>query len=386
MTSKVRELGPRTAPARLDTPTDLSPEAVREVSAALNGLVADTFALYVKTKNFHWHVSGPHFRDYHLLLDEQAEQLEGSIDILAERARKIGGTTIRSIANIAKLQRVKDNDKDYVAAIDMLVELMNDNKAQIDHMREAHEVADPEAAQLTFKQRPGALDLPAQHFSRFAADRDANEAVGHGVAPTRAPFGARVNSAKAGRCSHECTAFDETIGDRPVCKRDRDQTAAACHLRLRKAMRWMRCEARIAQSGHLRMLRQTFSDRMRVGAHARMADFERFEAAMYEPRFMRPRCRTGDLAPIAHRADQLRIARAHITEEHIRMSVQRLGIGGHQNIGAELERALTKRRHRCVIDRDHCARRFSVSNDGGDVGQIKTWIRRRLDPHQSIPV
>ena len=142
MTTKVRELGPRTAPARLDTPTDLSSDAVREVSAALNALLADTFALYVKTKNFHWHVSGPHFRDYHLLLDEQAEQLEGSIDILAERARKIGGTTIRSIGHIANLQRVKDNDKDYVSAIDMLLELMNDNKAQIRHMREAHEVAD----------------------------------------------------------------------------------------------------------------------------------------------------------------------------------------------------------------------------------------------------
>ena len=90
MTTKVRKLEPRTAPARLDTPTDLSSEAVREVSAALNALLADTFALYVKTKNFHWHVSGPHFRDYHLLLDEQAEQLEGSIDILAERARKVG--------------------------------------------------------------------------------------------------------------------------------------------------------------------------------------------------------------------------------------------------------------------------------------------------------
>jgi starvation-inducible DNA-binding protein len=142
LTTKVRKLEPRTAPARLDTPTDLSSEAVREVSAALNALLADTFALYVKTKNFHWHVSGPHFRDYHLLLDEQAEQLEASIDILAERARKVGGTTIRSIGQIAKLQRVKDNDKDYVAAIDMLNELMNDNKAQIQHMREAHQLAD----------------------------------------------------------------------------------------------------------------------------------------------------------------------------------------------------------------------------------------------------
>jgi starvation-inducible DNA-binding protein len=142
VTSKVRKLEPHTAPARLDTPTDLSDDAVREVSAALNALLADTFALYVKTKNFHWHVSGPHFRDYHLLLDEQGEQLEGSIDILAERARKIGGTTIRSVGQIAKLQRVKDNDKDYVAAIDMLNELMNDNKAQIQHMREAHKLAD----------------------------------------------------------------------------------------------------------------------------------------------------------------------------------------------------------------------------------------------------
>jgi len=98
VTTKVRKLEPRTAPARLDTPTDLPAEGVREISAALNALIADTFALYVKTKNFHWHVSGPHFRDYHLLLDEQGDQLADSIDILAERARKIGGTTIRSIS------------------------------------------------------------------------------------------------------------------------------------------------------------------------------------------------------------------------------------------------------------------------------------------------
>ena len=126
MNTKVRKLEPRTAPARLDTPTDLSAEGVREISAALNALIADTFALYVKTKNFHWHVSGPHFRDYHLLLDEQGDQLAAGIDILAERARKIGGTTVRSIGQIAKLQRIKDNDKNYVPAIDMLLELMND--------------------------------------------------------------------------------------------------------------------------------------------------------------------------------------------------------------------------------------------------------------------
>jgi starvation-inducible DNA-binding protein len=109
--TKVRKLEPRQADARLNTPTDLSDDAIQEVSEALNGLLADTFALYVKTKNFHWHVSGPHFRDYHLLLDEQAAQIEASVDILAERVRKIGGTTIRSIGHIAKLQRVKDNDE-----------------------------------------------------------------------------------------------------------------------------------------------------------------------------------------------------------------------------------------------------------------------------------
>jgi starvation-inducible DNA-binding protein len=140
--TKVRKLEPRPAPARLDTPTDLSTNAVRDVSAVLNGLLADTFALYVKTKNFHWHVSGPHFRDYHLLFDEQADQLEKSVDILAERVRKVGGTTIRSIGHISRLQRVEDNDKDYVSAIDMLCELVSDNKAQIEHMREAHKLAD----------------------------------------------------------------------------------------------------------------------------------------------------------------------------------------------------------------------------------------------------
>jgi starvation-inducible DNA-binding protein len=142
VTTKVRELEPRQAAERLNTPTDLSDNAIRDISKALNGLLADTFALYVKTKNFHWHVSGPHFRDYHLLLDEQATQIEGSVDILAERVRKIGGTTIRSIGHIAKLQRVKDNDEDIVLPGDMLAELMADNKAHIVNMRKAHEVAD----------------------------------------------------------------------------------------------------------------------------------------------------------------------------------------------------------------------------------------------------
>jgi starvation-inducible DNA-binding protein len=140
--SKLAKLENHRAAPPLRTPTDLSAEAIREVSAALNGLLADTFALYVKTKNFHWHVSGPLFRSYHLLLDEQAESLEESIDILAERVRKIGGTTIRSIGQIASLQRIKDNDEEFVPAQDMLKELMDDNKDVIANLRAAHEVAD----------------------------------------------------------------------------------------------------------------------------------------------------------------------------------------------------------------------------------------------------
>ena len=142
MKSKLAKLENHRAAPALRTPTDLSPEAIDEVSAALNRLLADTFALYVKTKNFHWHMSGPLFRSYHLLLDEQAESIEGSIDVLAERVRKIGGTTIRSIGQIASLQRIKDNEQDFVPAHDMLKELMSDNKAMIASMRAAHEVAD----------------------------------------------------------------------------------------------------------------------------------------------------------------------------------------------------------------------------------------------------
>jgi starvation-inducible DNA-binding protein len=141
--SKVRALDTRRKPNEaLDTPTDLSDEAVREISEAVNAVLADSFALYLKTKNFHWHVSGPHFRDYHLLLDEQGEQIFATTDELAERVRKIGGTTLRSIGHIAKLQSLADNDAKFVAPLDMLRELMNDNKAVVKAMRDAHEVAD----------------------------------------------------------------------------------------------------------------------------------------------------------------------------------------------------------------------------------------------------
>ena len=124
--------------ASLRTPTDLRPEATRDITAALNGLLADTFALYLKTKNFHWHMSGPHFRDYHLMLDEQSDQLFAMTDPLAERVRKIGGTTLRSIGHIARSQRVADNDQDYVEPIDMLGELQEDNKELAARLREAH--------------------------------------------------------------------------------------------------------------------------------------------------------------------------------------------------------------------------------------------------------
>jgi starvation-inducible DNA-binding protein len=126
----------------LDTPTDLSPDGVKKVSAALNVLLADAFALYLKTKNFHWHISGPHFRDYHLLLDEQGEQIFATTDQLAERVRKIGGKTLRSIGHIAKLQHIADNDEDFVAPLDMLRELMNDNKAMTHNLREARDIAE----------------------------------------------------------------------------------------------------------------------------------------------------------------------------------------------------------------------------------------------------
>jgi starvation-inducible DNA-binding protein len=130
------------AAPRLQTQTDLSGNAVPEIAEALNGLLADAFALYMKTKNFHWHVSGPLFRSYHLLFDEQAAEIYASTDELAERVRKIGGRTIHSIGEIAKLQTIKDNNKDFVSPVDMLKELMEDNKTVIKAMRKAHDVAD----------------------------------------------------------------------------------------------------------------------------------------------------------------------------------------------------------------------------------------------------
>jgi starvation-inducible DNA-binding protein len=126
----------------LATPTDLKGNAVGDISGALRILLADMFALYVKTKNFHWHMSGPHFRDYHLMLDEQSDQIFATTDAIAERARKIGGTTIRSIGQIGKLKRVLDNDAEFVTPLDMLAELRDDNKQLTAAMRETHDLCD----------------------------------------------------------------------------------------------------------------------------------------------------------------------------------------------------------------------------------------------------
>ena len=128
--------------APLRTPTDLGANATKDIAAALNGVLADMFALYLKTKNFHWHMSGRHFRDYHLMLDEQADQIFAVTDDLAERVRKVGGATLRSIGHIAKLQRIADNDAEYVTPRDMLAELAEDNRSLTGYLRAAHDVCD----------------------------------------------------------------------------------------------------------------------------------------------------------------------------------------------------------------------------------------------------
>jgi starvation-inducible DNA-binding protein len=130
----------KTAPLR--TPTDLGSRASTEIAVALTGILADVFALYLKTKNFHWHLSGPHFRDYHLMLDEQGDQIFAMTDALAERARKVGGTTLRSIGHIARVQRLLDNDADYVTPQDMLAELADDNRRLTGFLRAAHTVCE----------------------------------------------------------------------------------------------------------------------------------------------------------------------------------------------------------------------------------------------------
>ncbi len=134
------QMNPSSKAAMANNPDGFAPDKVKDLSSVLNALLADVFALYLKTKNFHWHMSGPHFRDYHLLLDEQATQIFAISDDIAERVRKIGGATVRSIGHIARLQRITDNDQEFVSAHDMLNELRADNRALVESMRAAHEV------------------------------------------------------------------------------------------------------------------------------------------------------------------------------------------------------------------------------------------------------
>jgi starvation-inducible DNA-binding protein len=171
---------PRKAlPESLDTPTDLSRDAVAALTKSINALLADAFALYLKTKNFHWHMSGPHFRDYHLLLDEHSDQIFATTDPLAERVRKLGGKTLRSIGDIGRTQRLQDNDADFVSPRDMLLELVRDNKAMAQAMREAHELCEKHEDVATASLLEVYIDETERRtWFLFEASRDADD-TGH---------------------------------------------------------------------------------------------------------------------------------------------------------------------------------------------------------------
>ena len=165
----------RSLPEALDTPTDLPSNAVAALSGSINKLLADAFALYVKTKNFHWHMSGPHFRDYHLLLDEQADQIFATTDPLAERVRKLGGKTLRSISDISRHQTLKDNDEEFVSPRDMLLELVADNKAMAHALREAHDLCDEHEDVATASLLEMYIDdTERRTWFLFEASRDAD--------------------------------------------------------------------------------------------------------------------------------------------------------------------------------------------------------------------
>ena len=166
--------------APLDTPTDLGSNAVRDISGAMNELLADVFGLYLKTKNFHWHMSGPHFRDYHLMLDEQSDQIFAMTDPIAERVRKIGGTTIRSIGHISKLQRIKDNDAEFVDPLDMLAELRDDNKDLVSRLRSVHDVAEEHNDVATTSLLEVWIDETERRlWFLFESSRNADPVTGH---------------------------------------------------------------------------------------------------------------------------------------------------------------------------------------------------------------
>ena len=167
---------PRVASERLNTPTDLDPKDVRKIAEGLTVLLSDLFALYIKTKNFHWHVSGPHFRDYHLLLDAQSEQIFSIIDAVGERARKIGGPALRSLDQAAKLARVPGNEAEYVSPLEMLKELRDDNKALTAHMRELHSVTDEANDVATTSQIEEWIDQSEERtWFLFEATRNASD-------------------------------------------------------------------------------------------------------------------------------------------------------------------------------------------------------------------
>lgn len=167
------------AQRRLDTPTDLGDNEVKSVAEAVNGLLADAFALYMKTKNYHWHISGPHFRDYHEMLDEQAAEILATTDPLAERVRKIGATTLRSIGHIARLSDIEDDDREVVPPREMLRELMADNKAMAEAMRDAHEICDDANDVATASLLEEYIDATEKRvWFLFEATREA-ESTGH---------------------------------------------------------------------------------------------------------------------------------------------------------------------------------------------------------------
>ena len=167
------------APSRLETQTDLSHNAIPELAESLNGLVADSYVLYLKTKNFHWHVSGPHFRDYHLLFDEHADQIFAATDALAERVRKIGADTVHSFAQMLQLTSLKENNAKYVAPLDMLQELMRDNKTVVKNMREAHDVCDKHGDVASASLLENFIDeAERRNWFLFEASRSATDA-GH---------------------------------------------------------------------------------------------------------------------------------------------------------------------------------------------------------------
>ncbi len=177
--TKLKHRDGRAMAAALDTPTDIPAQAVKELGKALNTLLADTFVLYVKTKNFHWHVSGPHFRSYHLLLDEQATEIYETTDAIAERVRKLGGATIRSIGDIASRQTLKDNDEEFVSPLDMLRELMNDNKKTIASMRKIHDLCDKHGDVATASILENFIDAAEKrNWFLFEASRGA-DSTGH---------------------------------------------------------------------------------------------------------------------------------------------------------------------------------------------------------------